>query len=83
MHQAMATLQDADVTCHFEVELAADGIDEFAVRTAMAPTGRSSSGPSGSHFNVLWMSRLAISHNGRGIGKVTKVSGDIGYTCRR
>lgn len=31
VHQAMATLQEADVTCHFEVGIEADGIDEFQV----------------------------------------------------
>jgi hypothetical protein len=31
VHQAMATLQEADVTCHFEVGIEAEGIDEFAV----------------------------------------------------
>ena len=32
VHQAMATLQEADVTCHFEVGIEADGIDEFEVK---------------------------------------------------
>ena len=31
VHQAMATLQEADVTCHFEVGIEADGIEEFSV----------------------------------------------------
>jgi hypothetical protein len=31
VHQAMATLQDADVTCHFEVGIEADGIVQFEV----------------------------------------------------
>ena len=31
VHQAMATLQDADVTCHFEVGIEADGIETFEV----------------------------------------------------
>ena len=31
VHQAMATLQEADVTCHFEVGIEADGIEEFEV----------------------------------------------------
>lgn len=31
VHQAMATLQDAVVTCHFEVGIEADGIESFAV----------------------------------------------------
>ena len=31
VHQAMATLQDADVTCHFEAGIEADGIDAFEV----------------------------------------------------
>jgi hypothetical protein len=31
VHQAMATLQEADVTCHFEVGIEADGIVEFEV----------------------------------------------------
>jgi hypothetical protein len=32
VHQAMATLQEADVTCHFEVGIEADGIEEFEVK---------------------------------------------------
>jgi hypothetical protein len=31
VHQAMATLQEADVTCHFEVGIEADGIVQFEV----------------------------------------------------
>jgi hypothetical protein len=31
VHQAMATLQEANVTCHFEVGIEADGIDKFEV----------------------------------------------------
>ena len=31
VHQAMATLQEADVTCHFEVGIEADGVEEFEV----------------------------------------------------
>jgi hypothetical protein len=31
VHQAMATLQEADVTCHFEVGIEAEGIEEFEV----------------------------------------------------
>lgn len=31
VHQAMATLQEANITCHFEVGIEADGIEEFAV----------------------------------------------------
>jgi hypothetical protein len=31
VHQAMATLQEAEVTCHFEVGIEADGIEEFEV----------------------------------------------------
>ncbi len=31
VHQAMATLPDADVTCHFEVGIEADGIETFEV----------------------------------------------------
>ncbi len=29
VHQAMATLQDADVTCHFEVAIESDGVTQF------------------------------------------------------
>jgi hypothetical protein len=32
VHQAMATLQDADVTCEFDAEIEAEGMEEFAVR---------------------------------------------------
>jgi hypothetical protein len=32
VHQAMATLQEADVTCHFEAAIEADGIEEFEVK---------------------------------------------------
>lgn len=32
VHQAMATLQEADVTCHFEVVIGDDGIEEFEVK---------------------------------------------------
>ena len=31
VHAAMATLQEADVTCHFEVGIEADGVEEFQV----------------------------------------------------
>ena len=31
VHQAMATLQEADVTCHFEVGIEADGVEQFEV----------------------------------------------------
>ncbi len=31
VHQAMATLQEADVTCHFEVGIEADGVETFEV----------------------------------------------------
>jgi hypothetical protein len=31
VHQAMATLQDADVKCHFEVGIEADGVETFEV----------------------------------------------------
>ena len=31
VHQAMATLQEADVTCHFEVGIEADGVELFEV----------------------------------------------------
>ena len=31
VHQAMATLQEADVTCHFEVGIEAEGIEQFEV----------------------------------------------------
>jgi hypothetical protein len=32
VHQAMATLQEADVTCHFEADIEADGIETFEVK---------------------------------------------------
>jgi hypothetical protein len=32
VHQAMATLQEANVTCHFEAGIEADGIDEFELK---------------------------------------------------
>src|SRR5262249_14602850 len=31
VHHAMATLQEVDVTCHFEVGIEADGIDVFEI----------------------------------------------------
>src|SRR5207249_3087788 len=31
VHQAMATLQEADVTCHFEAGIEADGVEEFQI----------------------------------------------------
>ncbi len=31
VHQAMATLQEADVTCHFEAGIEADGVEQFEV----------------------------------------------------
>jgi hypothetical protein len=31
VHQSMATLQEADVMCHFEVGIEADGIEQFEV----------------------------------------------------
>ena len=31
VHQAMATLQDAEVTCHFEAAIESDGIESFEV----------------------------------------------------
>jgi len=38
VHQAMATLQEANVTCHFEAGIEADGIDEFELKFTAAWT---------------------------------------------